>query len=524
MSGSAQRGVRESPAQGFAAQAASGSAWTTAQTVANKFVTVFAMLAIARFLSPAELGLANLAVSIGAFCFIFAPFVMGDVLIAESKRFDALSGVAGRLSWAAGWTMFAIVAAIAVPIERWKGEAGLAFLVGVTALRPLADAVLVVAFARARIDLDYRRIARTDGLINRLATLFSVSMAWLGAGPVSVTLPPIAALAVRGWIYRRDYHGRLDHTVHAEYRAEIGRKFAVASIGQYANNVLMVLEVLVLGMFATKAEIGFFGLAFQLAVQANTIIAAQLGAVLQPIFGHIQEDPARQIGAFVRATRLLSAVAVPMSVMQAALAIPAFAVLFEAKWTGAIAPFVALSLAQSFVFVTAPAIALLKAQGRFTVYLAWQFGQLGIATIVFLCATAWEWGGGMSLEMATACGIPTDADGGRSLAIAVASAVVWAASCPIAVFLAGRPAHLGKRTTLGIFFQPWIIAGPCALLMVFAWVRLRIALPMMWADLLTLLVVGPAFLLVAILGCVWSRHDSREDFRRVIGRFRRRGS
>ncbi|RLS90401.1 MAG: lipopolysaccharide biosynthesis protein, partial [Planctomycetota bacterium] len=45
---------------GFASAAASGSAWTTLQTVANKFVTVFAMLVLARLLTPAEFGLASL--------------------------------------------------------------------------------------------------------------------------------------------------------------------------------------------------------------------------------------------------------------------------------------------------------------------------------------------------------------------------------------------------------------------------------------------------------------------------------
>ena len=53
------------PKAGFASAAASGSAWTTLQTVGNKLVTVFAMLVLARLLTPAEFGLANLAASIG---------------------------------------------------------------------------------------------------------------------------------------------------------------------------------------------------------------------------------------------------------------------------------------------------------------------------------------------------------------------------------------------------------------------------------------------------------------------------
>lgn len=83
----------------YAAAAASGSAWTTAQTVVNKAITVIAMLLLARLLSPGEFGLANLAASIGAFAFVFAPFVMGDVLLAEQKRFDELAGTANAVAW-----------------------------------------------------------------------------------------------------------------------------------------------------------------------------------------------------------------------------------------------------------------------------------------------------------------------------------------------------------------------------------------------------------------------------------------
>ena len=55
---------------------------------------------------------------------------------------------------------------------------------------------------RLRLDLDYRRIALVDGWTIFGATVLGVVMAALGAGPVSVTLPPILTLAVRGIVYR----------------------------------------------------------------------------------------------------------------------------------------------------------------------------------------------------------------------------------------------------------------------------------------------------------------------------------
>ena len=107
-----------------------------------------------------------------------------------------------------------------------------------------------------------------------------------------------------------------------------------------------------------ETEVGLFVLAATYAIQANTVIAGQIGSVLQPIFAHVREDAGRQIGGFLRATRLLSAIAVPLSLVQAAIAVPVFHLLFPPKWTGSIAIFAVLSVAQAFVFVSAPAIAL----------------------------------------------------------------------------------------------------------------------------------------------------------------------
>jgi O-antigen/teichoic acid export membrane protein len=510
---------------GLAAAAASGSAWTTVQTVANKLVTIVATLLLARFLSPAEFGLANLALMIGAFTFVIAPFVMGDVLLAQPKRFDLLSGTANAVAWAAGVILFVVLAALAIPIERFTGREGLAFLVFIAALRPLADAVLVVANSRMRVDLAYRRIAIIDGGVILAATVAGVAMAYLGAGPVSLMLPPIATLAVRGAIYWREMRDRIDTTVRRALIAPIARQFTVAALGQYVNNVLLVLETLVLGFVATDDEIGLYGFAAMLAIQANSVIAGQLGAVLQPIFGHIKDDPARQVGGFLRATRFLSSVAVPLSLMQAALAVPAFTLLFEAKWTGAIAVFAVLSIGQAFLFVSAPAIALLKSQGRFRTYFAWQVGQLLVAVVAFTLAV--RFGGEAALAAAESIGLPVDPTAGKALALSIASACVWAISCPVAVWLGGRPASLAFHRALAVFFEPWLVTVPIAAALVGMWAVLR-ATTVDWsggawfADLVAIALLGPLAGLTAVAGCIWMRADTRADFTRLSSRFRGR--
>jgi PST family polysaccharide transporter len=508
--------------RGFAATAVRGSVWTTAQTVLNKLITVLAGLVLARLLSPAEYGLAFFAAHISVFFFVVPSFVMGDVLLAQPERIDRIAGAAKRVVWIAAFSMFAVLTAAAVPMERWDGRAGLAFLIVVAATRPLADAMLAIPNARMRIALAYRRIAILDGLVMLVMTAGSVAMAVAGAGPVSLTLPPIAALALRGYLYSRSLGARGPQLVDQAEIRPVARRFAVAGLGQYVNNILLSLEVVVLGLMVPEAELGLYVLAATYAVQANMVIATQLGAVLQPIFVHIQHDPGRQVAAFMRATRVLSAVAVPLSLVQAAIAAPVFGLLFQPQWDGAIAVFAILSIGQAFLFVSAPSVALLKAQGRFRTYLILQCVQLMASVVLFVTAVAS--GGDWAISIAESMRLPVVPEAGGALAMAFASAVAWALFCPIGVWLGGRPARLGAGAIVRMFLEPWIPSVPAAIALVLGWSWLREHLSPGLADVLTLALLAPMLALTSIASCIWIRPDTRADITRILSRFARRGA
>lgn len=505
---------------GFAVKAASGSAWTTLQTVANKFATVFATLLLARFLDPAEIGLGNLAVSIAVFAFVLAPVVMGDVLIARPTEYNAIGGTASRLAWIAGIVQCLVLTTLAIPIERWTGKTGLAFLVVVAAMRPIANATLMLPDVRLRLDLDYRRIALVDGWTIFGATVLGVVMAALGAGPVSVTLPPILTLAVRGIVYRALVSKRLPRGFARSLAVPLLRNFGIAASAQYFNNLRMVLEVLVLGALATESEIGYFGLAYTLAIQANSVIAGQLGAVLQPIFGHLGGDPTRQVTGFVRATRLLSAFLVPLSLFQAVLSIPLFELLFPENWSPAGPVLAALSVGQAFVFVAAPSIALLKAQGRFATYFMWQSAQLVISAGAFILLV--KDGGAWAVDLAGSFGLPVPGDSGRAFAMAIASAAAWSFFCPMAYWLAGRTGGLRKRTVAGVFLTPWAISLPIAVLVIAAIVVIRPMFGTTWTAIVSLAVLGPAGSVVAVGLCLAIRAEERRDALALVARLRGR--
>lgn len=507
--------------QSYATVAVSGSAWTTLQTLLNKIATVFAMLVLAKLLEPADFGLANLAISVGSFAFIIAPFVMGDVLLASPSQFVRNAGTARFIAWCAGTILAVGLVVLANPIESFTEKPGLAFLLMFIVMqRPLADAAFVIPNSRLRINLAYKTITLIDGGVILFATLMGVAMAYVGMGPSSLLVPPIAMIWIRALLYRRAAGTVAPSSVDRGLIVPIAKRFMIASTGQYLNSVLAILEVFVLGFFASETEIGLYGFATMLAVQTNTIIASQLGAVLQPIFAHIRHDSVRQVAAFLRATRLLSSICVPLSLMQAALVIPLFQLFFEKKWTGSIAIFAALSVSQTFVFVSAPSIALLKAQGRFRAYFAWQFSQFVVSVVCFIFAI--KFGQDIGARVASFVHLPVSDDARQALALSLASASMWSIFCPIGLWIAGRPSRLSFRTVLSVFFAPWIVAAPMAVMAVFAWSMLRASTSIWIADVICIAVIGPLAAVIAIAGSMSLRKDTRADIRAIFARFRRR--
>jgi O-antigen/teichoic acid export membrane protein len=227
--------------------------------------------------------------------------------------------------------------------------------------------------------------------------------------------------------------------------------------------------------YVTETVIGQFSFAFSLANQASAILSYQLSTVLQPIFGRLKSDPVRQVAGFMRVVSLMSALAVPIALLQAALAEPLFLLVFGEKWLPAIPFFVAFSFGQAFYFMTAPAMALLKAQGRFGTFFVWQAAHAVACLALFPAAAMW-W---------------------SAAGVAWADAALWLVSVPLAVSLGARTVGMRLPAVLKVLFASWLTAGPIALAAWAAW-RFMPGTPTV-AALVALLGVGPVALLLSIL-------------------------
>lgn len=494
--------VRDNPTTqaGFASVAVTGTMWATGQMILNKVATVVATLVIARQLSQDEVGMAALAVMCVKFLAVLPPLTMSDVLISRGQHLDRFIRIASRTAVLAGGLVLCIVVALAPLIASFYSQypRGLLWaLLVVAAFRVLGDGAQIGPLTELRLDFRNRTIAIIDGTVQVSATALSVVLAVLGTGAWAMVVPVSAAsigkaIAYRVW--RRKMLGPLRHRefrgAHgAASRCVVRREFTTAASAHYVHGVTDTLPVLMLGKVASEATTGLYAFGFNLAGQANAMIASQISSVLQPVLGRLGHDTDRQVAGYLRTLRSLGAVSVPICACQAVFGEAIFRVCFEPRWAPAAAIFSILSLCEAFFFASAPTMALLKAQGRFRTFLAWQGVHMLISVVVLAWAALY----------------------GGAAWVATVNFCLWACSLPLAAWLGIRPRGHSLWTVLRVFVAPWATAMPIGLA---AWLLSGWLLSFgSWGALFALLVLAPATLFAMLWTTRWSQPSTFADLR-----------
>jgi O-antigen/teichoic acid export membrane protein len=387
-------------------------------------------------LQPEDYGLASLAISLLAAVTLLAPFTLSDVLLSRPAEVDRLMGTATRLC--AAVTVLNIVALIA--IAPWASihydQPAITGACIVMALRPVVDLMILAPQTRLRSQLRFKTLASVDAITQSLATVIGILMAWAGAGYLSIVLPQMAFTGVRALLYRRASPAPPSNS--AWIAAEAGpifRAYWLSGLGQYVHGGLIIATPLVIGQISDERGVGLYSMSFALSASINTVVAVSMGFVLQPVFAQMSGDYDRQAAAFLRACRTIASMAIPVCLLQAVLAPAGFHVFLPERWTGAIAMTQVLCIGQAFYFPVNPAMGLLKAQGRFTAFFAWQAVQLLLALAAMFAA------GYLFRDYA-------------ALAVVVVAAACPVVSSPFGVWLSIRHRKSGNGGTLSIFVAP----------------------------------------------------------------------
>ena len=266
----------------------------------------------------------------------------------------------------------------------------------------------------------------------------SVAFALAKMGPYSFVLPlPIVALMKTAalWLTTRPKVGRprLGRMKNVLARGShlLGTKVVTAAISQG--------DYFVLGLFASKVEVGAYYFAFRLAVQPLQLLASSVTNVVFPVLAQMGNDRARQRAAALAASRVLAYVAMPCCFLQAALAAPVLQLLAGHKWDAAVPIAQLLSVGLAFDAVAWIAGAVLRARGEFFT----TFAYVALSAVAFFTLVV----------TSAACG------SNKAMAVALAVAIYYTAITPFYSVFAFRKLGSSVAEVMDVYLRPALLAG-----------------------------------------------------------------
>ncbi len=362
------------------------------QSVLVRVMGFAAQIVLAYLLLPDEFGLIALVYSITALPSIIGQPGVDDVLQQRARRIDEWTGSAAAVaivSAGIGSVVMIALAMLVVNLAEQFGPAGYAdpriidLSIGIALALPL-NGLTNIALARLRAAMRFKTLAGCATIDVVLTHLLTIGLAFWGAGVWSFVLPNLLLSLIRPWVY-----GHLAGMIWREawlvsrWRSLLGAvKWTLP--GRLSIALMHNGDYAILGLLASRGEVGIYYFAFALANQFIRTVSTSLATTLMPAWVELNDDRSRRDAAAVRSISVAMTALSPLVIAQAAVAEPAIALVYRGRWESAVLTFAILSLSLMFEPLRAIAQSILSAAGRFRVIGIMQFVQ----AVVFLAWVA----------------------------------------------------------------------------------------------------------------------------------------
>lgn len=339
---------RAARVSGVGNAATSGFVWLVVQSFASRGIGFFTQLILARLLMPADFGIIGLALTVTTIANSLIGFGIDEVLLQRQQTISHWETPGFWLSVGISFIGMLGMFAAAPLASSWYHAPGLTGLIIAIAIATPLRAIATVPTAKIRAEMDFRFLAVYNTFDIFALQILTVIFAACGLGAYAFALPyPIVGALRAIWFWRRS-------------SVALNRRFRAVQVKYLLGNSTLVLctrvlnelinqgDFIVLGIIASKVQVGYYFFAFRFAAQPVRMLAGNVMSVIFPALAQFRNEPAKQIAALVRACRLLAYLVMPVCFLQAALAQPGLHLLFGERWMPAVPYVVILSVGLPF--------------------------------------------------------------------------------------------------------------------------------------------------------------------------------
>jgi O-antigen/teichoic acid export membrane protein len=362
-------------------KAGRGLRWSLVGTLAAKVGSFAMSLVLARLLGPSDYGTFGIATAALAVLMHINDVGLIAAVVQWRGKLEDMAPTAATLAAVFGLAVYGVFWMAAPAYSSFSGEADAVGVVRLLTLVIVIDGLTAVRSAALMRDFrqDKLIIANGVGLVFQAAV--SIPLAMSGAGAYSFAWGQVAGAAATGVLVfisaRIPVRVGLDRVV-ARKLLKYGFPLAI-SLGIEA--VVMNVQLAIVGRISGQELLGFYVLAFNTSMWAQTILGTAIRYVSVAGFSRLSETDDRALADGVhKSVPLLVSVVAPIVALMSVLAGPLISLLYGGKWTPA-APVLTLLVGLTLVrMVTSLAIDALMGAGRtratLWIYLGWSIALI----------------------------------------------------------------------------------------------------------------------------------------------------
>lgn len=299
-------------------------------------LSIVSSMAIARLLSPAEVGVFSIAMVLLGYLSSLRDFGAGQYLLQEKQLTNERVRATWTVQLGLGITFSVIVFIASGPVANFYKEPRMVDIMHVLALNfaisPFGS--LTYAWLMREMRFDSLAVMRFCATLSGACT--SVGLAWWGWGPISLAYGSLVATVINALIamrYRPASFPWLPGFSEVRRVLSFGGKITVTTI---INTVAGSTAELVLGKVHGMAAAGMYSRAQGLAAMFHRLVMDATNSVALPMFAKQAREQTSPVESFLRATAYITAIGWAFFLGMFFLAHPVIRLLYGVQWDGAV--------------------------------------------------------------------------------------------------------------------------------------------------------------------------------------------
>jgi O-antigen/teichoic acid export membrane protein len=320
---------------GLNARVARGFSWKFASEATLQSSKIVVAVVLARLLSPHDYGLAGMVIVFTTIAPIFSDLALGAALIHKPEPTEDDRSTVFWTSVATGALLTGICIAISGPLASFYGQPAVQPLFIAFSFTFLLGSLGATQYALLTKEMNFRGLETRVIASTAFGAAVGILLALEGAGAWAIIGQQLTVSVVSTvllwkfstWHPRRRFSRRSLREL-GGYSGNVFSAHFVIQIGPSVNNLMI-------GRWAGTTALGVYSVGQNAVLLPFYRIAAPIQEVLFPAFAHLQHEPKRIAEMWLRANRVVAAIAFPC-LLGLAVSAPEFVhVVLGAKWKSA---------------------------------------------------------------------------------------------------------------------------------------------------------------------------------------------